>query len=140
MGVDPDRAFGAVETERSHPDSTGIDRLGAAEIVRLMNDEDAVVVAAVREVLPDVARAVEAVAERLQRGGRLIYVGAGTSGRLGVLDASECPPTFNTPPDMVVGVIAGGEVALRTAVEEVEDRTDAGREDVAGLEVSEWTW
>lgn len=137
VGNEPDPALAALETERRNDASAAIDRMNAREIVALMNEEDAVVVAAVREILPAVAQAVEGIVEQLRRGGRLIYVGTGTSGRLGVLDASECPPTFSTPPEMVVGVIAGGDGALRRAVEEVEDRPEAGRADVADLGVGE---
>ncbi len=114
-------------TEARNPGSEAIDRLGAAEIVALMNAEDAKVVAAVAEESAAIARAVEWAAERFRRGGRLIYVGAGTSGRLGVLDASECPPTFGTPPEMVVGLIAGGPAALTRAIEGAEDDPDARR-------------
>src|SRR5690349_3611379 len=91
-------------TEARNPHSEAIDRLSAAEIVALMNREDGEVVAAVGAVSPAIAQAIELAAERLRRGGRLIYVGAGTSGRLGVLDAAECPPTFSTPPELVVGL------------------------------------
>ena len=136
MDVDPDPALAALETEQVNPASSGLDRFSAAEIAALMNAEDARVVAAVREVLPAIGRAIDAIADHLQGGGRLVYVGAGSSGRLGVLDASECPPTFNTPPEMVVGIIAGGDVALRRAVEEIEDRPEAGREDMERLCVS----
>ena len=95
-------------TEARNPRTTEIDAVGALGIVQIMNDEDVKVVEAVRAEAANVAKAVEWTAERFRRGGRLIYVGAGTSGRLGVLDASECPPTFSTPPGMVVGRIAGG--------------------------------
>jgi N-acetylmuramic acid 6-phosphate etherase len=104
-------------TESLNPLSAEIDRLDARGIVALMNGEDAKAVAAVAEVSDAVARAVELAADRFRKGGRLIYVGAGTSGRLGVLDASECPPTFNSPSGMVVGLIAGGPLALTRAVE-----------------------
>jgi N-acetylmuramic acid 6-phosphate etherase len=105
------------------------------QIAMLMNREDLKVVAAVERVLPDIARAIEMVTERVQAGGRLIYIGAGTSGRLGVLDASECPPTFNTPPALVVGLIAGGYRALTNAIEGAEDNRQAGEEDLRGVEV-----
>jgi N-acetylmuramic acid 6-phosphate etherase len=104
-----------------------LDRLPTAEILRRINEEDGRVSAAVRRVLPEVARAVDLIAEALRGGGRLVYVGAGTSGRLGVLDAAECPPTFGTDPEFVRGVIAGGERALVRAVEGAEDREDEGR-------------
>jgi N-acetylmuramic acid 6-phosphate etherase len=122
-------------TESRNPLSEAIDTLAPAEIVRLMNAEDARVVAAVAAESDAVARAIERAAERLGRGGRLIYVGAGTSGRLGVLDAAECPPTFSTPPGMVVGLIAGGPPALTRAVEGAEDDPDRGAADLGALSV-----
>src|SRR5262245_28206811 len=124
-------------TEARNPESEAIDRLDAAGIVALMNDEDAKVVAAVRAESAAIARAVDLASERFRRGGRLIYVGAGTSGRLGVLDASECPPTFSTPPEMVVGLIAGGSAALTRAVEGAEDSPERGAADLDVLGVSE---
>ena len=122
-------------TEAIHPDSKALDRLSAAEIVALMNAEDAVAVEAVRAESAAIARAIDEVAARFRRGGRLIYVGAGTSGRLGVLDASECPPTFGSPPSMVVGLIAGGPTALTTAVEGAEDDRERGREEIRTAQV-----
>jgi N-acetylmuramic acid 6-phosphate etherase len=124
-------------TEAINPRSEAIDTLSALEIVRLMNAEDVTVVTAVAAVAESVARAIDWAAERFARGGRLIYVGAGTSGRLGVLDASECPPTFSTPPSMVVGVISGGPVALTSSVEAAEDDPDQGAADLAALGVGE---
>jgi N-acetylmuramic acid 6-phosphate etherase len=124
-------------TEARNPRSMDIDRRSALEIVQIMNEEDARVPLAVREALPSIAEAVEAIAARMARGGRLIYVGAGTSGRLGVLDAAECVPTFSTPPELVRGLIAGGETALTRAVEGVEDDADAGRRDLEGLDLNE---
>jgi N-acetylmuramic acid 6-phosphate etherase len=124
-------------TESRNPRSEAIDTLGPLEIVALMNAEDAKVVEAVRAESEVVARAIEWAAERFRRGGRLVYVGAGTSGRLGVLDASECPPTFSTPPEMVVGLIAGGPTALTRAVEGAEDDPDRGAADVAGIGVGD---
>jgi N-acetylmuramic acid 6-phosphate etherase len=109
--------------------------LTAAQITALMNAEDSRVAEAVRSELPCVAEAVELIEARLRDGGRLIYVGAGTSGRLGVLDAAECPPTFSTPPGMVLGLIAGGEPALTRAVEAAEDSREAGREDLEAVNV-----
>ena len=117
-------------TEQENPRTRGLNRLSASEIVRLMNDEDALVAGAVREVLPEVARAVDAIVERLEKGGRLFYVGTGTSGRLGVLDASECPPTFGVSPELVQGIIAGGYEACHRAVEASEDDRAAGALDV----------
>jgi N-acetylmuramic acid 6-phosphate etherase len=123
-------------TEARNPRSDELDRLSADEIVALMSGEDAHVVAAVRAESDAIARAIDWAAERLARGGRLIYVGAGTSGRLGVLDASECPPTFGTPPEMVVGVIAGGPAALTRAIEGAEDDPARGAADIRALGVS----
>jgi len=120
-------------TEARNPLSESLDRMSAHEIVSLMNDEDAKVVRAVRAESEGIAQAIEWTAERFQRGGRLIYVGAGTSGRLGVLDASECPPTFSTPPEMVVGIIAGGSVALTRAIEGAEDNAAQGGIDLQEL-------
>jgi N-acetylmuramic acid 6-phosphate etherase len=113
-------------TEGRNPASEEIDQAQAAEIVALMNDEDARVVTAVRAEAGAIAWAIERVAAAFKNGGRLVYVGAGTSGRLGVLDAAECPPTFGTPPEMVVGLVAGGAAALVRAVEGAEDDAAAG--------------
>ena len=122
-------------TEQNNPESVSIDQMDPIQIAMLMNREDLKVVAAVERVLPDISRAIEIVTERVQAGGRLIYIGAGTSGRLGVLDASECPPTFNTPPALVVGLIAGGHRALTNAIEGAEDNRQAGEEDLRGVEL-----
>jgi N-acetylmuramic acid 6-phosphate etherase len=108
-------------TEQTNPNTRDIDRRTSLEIVTLINQEDQKVAAAVALVLPQVARAIDLIVERLQAEGRLFYVGAGTSGRLGVLDASECPPTFGVPPDLVHGIIAGGPTALHSAIEGAED-------------------
>jgi N-acetylmuramic acid 6-phosphate etherase len=116
--------LGHLSTEGARAERAEIDRLPTAELVRLMNADDAVVPAAVGEAQEAIAGAVDAIAARLEAGGRLIYVGAGTAGRIGVLDASECGPTFNT--DRVVGVIAGGQVAVSTASESAEDNREAG--------------
>jgi N-acetylmuramic acid 6-phosphate etherase len=123
-------------TEQHNPDSAAIDALSALDIVTLMNREDAQVAAAVQTQLPVIARAVDLIVGRLQRGGRLLYLGAGTSGRLGVLDAAECPPTFSTPPELVVGLIAGGSAALTRAVEGAEDRPEWARRDLEACAVS----
>ena len=122
-------------TESRNPRSSAIDSATALELVELMNAEDSGVVEAVRAESRSIATAVEWTAERFNRGGRLIYVGAGTSGRLGVLDASECPPTFSTPPEMVVGLIAGGPKALTRSIENAEDDPDQGAADLAALDV-----
>lgn len=110
-----------LETEQRNPNSDRIDEASALEICRIINREDAGVAAAVEEALPAIAAVMDLVANALSAGGRLFYLGAGTSGRLGVLDASECPPTYNTDPAMVQGVIAGGEAAVFSAVEGAED-------------------
>jgi len=113
-------------TEQRNPRTQRIDVASSLEIVDLMNAEDATVAPAVHAVRDELARAIDLVVTAFQRGGRLIYVGAGTSGRLGVLDASECPPTFGTPPEMVIGVIAGGYTALVKSSEGAEDDVNAG--------------
>jgi N-acetylmuramic acid 6-phosphate etherase len=123
-------------TEARNPASERIDTLSALEIVRLMNAEDAKVPEAVGRVADEIARAVEVIADRLSRGGRLIYFGAGTSGRLGVLDATECPPTFSTRPEQVVGLIAGGYSALTRAVEGAEDHPEFAVEDLQQIQLS----
>ncbi|KMK51964.1 N-acetylmuramic acid-6-phosphate etherase [[Actinobacillus] muris] len=120
-------------TEQRNPKSMEMDRLSAAEIVALMNEEDRQVPAAVQACLPQIAAAVEQIVAAFQRGGRLVYLGAGTSGRLGVLDASECPPTFGTSLEMVKGLIAGGDKALRQAVEGAEDSDEAGKADLQAV-------
>ena len=108
-------------TEQRNPNSMHVDSLSALEIVQLMNEEDKQVPLAIEKCLPQIAQAVECIVSAFQQGGRLVYVGAGTSGRLGVLDASECPPTFGVSPEMVKGIIAGGERALRHPIEGAED-------------------
>jgi len=117
-------------TEQENPRSKDLSSQSTAEIVALMNEEDAVVAAAVQRVLGDVVRAVDETVARLEKGGRLFYTGTGTSGRLGVLDASECPPTFGVSPELVQGVIAGGYDACHRAVEASEDDADAGAADL----------
>ncbi|KJY33403.1 MULTISPECIES: N-acetylmuramic acid 6-phosphate etherase [Streptomyces] len=123
----------ALTTEAFRPDLAEIDRLPTLEIARLMNAEDATVPAAVAAQLEPIAAAVDAIAERMARGGRLVYAGAGTAGRLGVLDASECPPTFNTDPAQVVGLIAGGPGAMAAAVEGAEDSPELAAADLTAL-------
>ena len=108
-------------TEQRNPNSMHVDSLSALEIVQLMNKEDKQVPLAIEKCLPQIAQAVECIVAAFQQGGRLVYIGAGTSGRLGVLDASECPPTFGVSPEMVKGIIAGGERALRHPIEGAED-------------------
>lgn len=126
-----------LSTEARNPDSMNLDVMSPLEIVTLMNHEDARAVASVTEVLPQVATAIEWATEALRSGGRIVYMGAGTSGRLGVLDAVECPPTFGVSPDMVVGLIAGGEGAFIKAVEGAEDSVQLGEDDLRGIHVSE---
>lgn len=113
-------------TEAVNPDTLMIDECTTEEMIQLMNQQDALVPAAIAEEIPQIAKAVDILHHRLSNGGRMFYIGAGTSGRLGVLDASECPPTFGTDPTLVQGYIAGGDIALRTAVEGCEDDMDGG--------------
>ncbi|MBE3014773.1 N-acetylmuramic acid 6-phosphate etherase [Microbispora sp. NEAU-D428] len=120
------QSLAALATEQSDPRYSGIDTLPTEEIARLMNAGDAAVPAAVGRAVPAISAAIDAIAARMADGGRLLYVGAGTSGRLAVLDASECPPTFGTHPDLVQGIIAGGEAALVRSVEGAEDDAEAG--------------
>ncbi|MEU0430548.1 N-acetylmuramic acid 6-phosphate etherase [Streptomyces sp. NPDC006290] len=123
-------------TEAFRPELSEIDRLPTLEIARLMNGEDTTVPTAVAAQLPLIAAAIDAIAERMSRGGRLIYAGAGTAGRLGVLDASECPPTFNTEPSQVVGMIAGGPTAMVTSIEGAEDSRELAAADLDALAVT----
>ncbi|MGA3127273.1 MAG: N-acetylmuramic acid 6-phosphate etherase [Candidatus Korobacteraceae bacterium] len=120
-----------VRSERKQRSSFDLDRLSALEIARLMNRQDSMVVQAVRKALPAIAEAIDIVCDRLAQGGRLIYVGSGTSGRIGALDASECPPTFGSAPEMIQYVIAGGEDALAKASEGCEDSAELGASDIA---------
>jgi N-acetylmuramic acid 6-phosphate etherase len=129
-------SLGHLTTEAVNPASARIDELDAAGIVAVMNAEDAEVAAAVARESAAIAQAIEIIAERFRDGGRLVYIGAGTSGRLGVLDASECPPTFGTPPEMVVGLIAGGPQALTRAVEGAEDSRELAASDLAAIGLS----
>ncbi|WEK62481.1 MAG: N-acetylmuramic acid 6-phosphate etherase [Candidatus Microbacterium colombiense] len=124
-------------TEASTTERGDLDLLDTAELVQRMNAEDARVPAAVALRTAEIAAAVDGITERFRRGGRLIYIGAGTAGRVGVLDASECPPTFGTDPSMVVGLIAGGETAIRSAVENAEDDEDAAADSLRELGLSE---
>jgi len=119
-----------LKTEQQNPRSRGLDKKSSLAIVRLINSEDARVAAAVRQELPKIAAAVDAIADSLSRGGRLFYVGAGTSGRLAFLDAAECPPTFGTAPSLVQAVVAGGSRAMRQAVEGAEDSARNGALDL----------
>ena len=128
--------LGSISTEGRNPATAEIDTLDSLGIVTAINEQDQLVAPAVANVLPHVARAVDAIVSSIQHGGRLVYIGAGTSGRLGVLDASECPPTFNTDPGLVIGLIAGGDHALRHPIEQVEDRQDAGKADLQSIDLT----
>ena len=118
-------------TEASNPLTENIDELPTLDMLRLISDEDRKAVASVVATLPDIAKAIDEIARRVEDGGRLFYIGAGTSGRLGVLDASEIPPTFSVPPTLVQGLIAGGDSALRNSSEKSEDSPEQGAEDLA---------
>lgn len=122
--------LGHLATEQRNAASSELDALPTLELMGVFNREDRKVAESVERELPRIAAAVDAITAVLERGGRLFYTGAGTSGRLGVLDASECPPTFNVPPGLVVGLIAGGDRALRSAAEGVEDRPEQGEADL----------
>jgi N-acetylmuramic acid 6-phosphate etherase len=128
------RELGRLTTEAIDPSMDDLDLRSTEALVHAMNAQDAIVPAAVALAAPAIAQAVDGTAERMRRGGRLIYVGAGTSGRLGVLDASECAPTFGVEPGLVVGIIAGGDAALRGAIEAAEDGIDQGREAIVELD------
>ena len=125
--------LGALVSETRNPQTMDLDALSTLELVHRFNQQDTLVAEAVKATLPDVASAVDAAAEALKSGGRIIYMGAGTSGRLGVLDASECPPTFGVPHGLVVGLIAGGPGALLKAVEGAEDNAQLGEDDLIAL-------
>ncbi len=122
-------------TEQANPNSRHIDKLSTLDMLALINREDAQVAVAIETVIPQIADAVDMIAAALQNGGRLFYVGAGTSGRLGVLDAVECVPTFSTPPDLVQGIVAGGRAALTQAVEGAEDHRDQAKRDLVARDV-----
>ena len=124
-------------TEQRNPESVDIDRATTREILEIINTEDHLVPIAVRREIPYIEQAVEIVLEAFRNGGRLIYVGAGTSGRVGVQDAAECTPTFGTPPEMVVGLIAGGKDAMFVAQEGAEDFEESGVEDLKAIDVNE---
>ncbi|EPK7284449.1 N-acetylmuramic acid 6-phosphate etherase [Citrobacter farmeri] len=128
--------LGALVSETRNPQTMDLDALSTLELVHRFNQQDTLVAEAVKATLPDVASAVDAAAEALKSGGRIIYMGAGTSGRLGVLDASECPPTFGVPHGLVVGLIAGGPGALLKAVEGAEDNAQLGEDDLIALNLT----
>ena len=127
------KELNALATEGANPASMALDTLSARQLVELINAEDRKVAPAVGTQLENIARAVDVIAEKLENGGRLVYMGAGTSGRLGILDASECPPTYGVPPEMVVGLIAGGPEAIKQAQENVEDSLTAGPEQMKAI-------
>lgn len=131
MSAHDQAQLGSLLTETRNPATEHLDELSTLDMLTVVNDEDAKVAATVRAELPRIAEAVDAVADRFERGGRLFYVGAGTSGRLGVLDASECPPTFSVSADLVQGLIAGGDRALRLSSEHSEDSRGEGARDLA---------
>ncbi|WP_103126285.1 N-acetylmuramic acid 6-phosphate etherase [Nostoc cycadae] len=128
---------GHLLTEQVNPLSLNLDQLSALELVELFNSEDQKAVAAVAAAKVELAQAIERTAERLHQGGRLFYIGAGTSGRLGVLDAAECPPTFCTPPELVQGIIAGGAGALVRSSEDLEDRAQDGEAAIAQRQITQ---
>jgi N-acetylmuramic acid 6-phosphate etherase len=131
----PDQsALGSLLTEARNPASDRLDQLSTLEMLELMNAEDATVAAAVHAELPHIERAIDAIAARFAEGGRLFYIGAGTSGRLGVLDASECPPTFSVDADLFQGLIAGGDRALRLSSEHSEDSREEGARDLVAAQ------
>ncbi|EGR3451881.1 N-acetylmuramic acid 6-phosphate etherase [Vibrio parahaemolyticus] len=123
-------------TESRNPASAEIDTLSTIEMLQVINEEDQKVALAVKAVLPQIAKAVDAITQAFTNGGRLVYMGAGTSGRLGILDASECPPTYGTHPDMVIGLIAGGHQAILKAVENAEDDVKMGQDDLKALHLT----
>ncbi|MBE3469392.1 N-acetylmuramic acid 6-phosphate etherase [Enterobacter cloacae complex sp. P15RS] len=128
--------LGSLVSETRNPQTMDLDALSTLELVNRFNQQDTLVALAVKETLPEVAKAVDAAADALKAGGRIIYMGAGTSGRLGVLDASECPPTFGVPHGLVVGLIAGGPGALLKAVEGAEDNKQLGEDDLRTLNLT----
>ena len=130
------KSLSTLITEQRNPNSVDIDCQSALDIVRLMNKEDKQVPLAIEACLPEISIAVDKIVYAFQQGGRLVYIGAGTSGRLGVLDASECPPTFGVSAEMVKGIIAGGEHAIRHPVEGAEDNTKAVLEDLQSINFS----
>lgn len=128
--------LGKLTTEKRNPQTMNLDKMSVQGMLELMNEEDAKVAGAIKLALPEIEKAVVTITESLKSGGRLIYMGAGTSGRLGVLDAAECVPTFGVSPDLVVGLIAGGERAMTKAVEGAEDSQELGGEDLENLKLT----
>lgn len=132
-----DSYLAQLTTETVNPLTKDIDECGTVEMLHLINEQDSLVPGAVAKEIPQIAAAVDRIVESLRRGGRMFYIGAGTSGRLGILDASECPPTYGTDPDMIQAYIAGGDSALRTAAEGCEDSEDSGRQLIEDCGVTE---
>ena len=126
-----------LDTEQSNPDSLHIDEMSTIDILTTINNEDQKVAFAVKDVLPQISDAVDCIYQQMSQGGRLIYIGAGTSGRLGVLDASECPPTYGVDPRLVQGLIAGGNIALTTAIEGAEDSQKLAVEDLKNIHLTD---
>ena len=124
-------------TEKTNPQTVNIDLASSFEIAQMINNEDLKIAQKINENLDSIAKGIDIISENFLKGGRLFYFGAGTSGRLGVVDASECPPTFNSPNEMVQGIIAGGDRALRFAIEGAEDSIDCAREDFAKANINE---
>lgn len=129
--------LGKMETEKQNPNTMNLDEMSIKEALTIMNSEDKKVAEAIGEVIPEIEEAVQVITSQLKKGGRLIYTGAGTSGRLGVLDAAECPPTFGTPKEQIVGLIAGGQRAFTEAIEGSEDSREMGKEDLKAIELNE---
>ena len=127
----------SLDTERRNINTMNLDELSAVEIIEKINQEDEKIADCVKPTIPEIGKAVEFAVDSIKRGGRLIYIGAGTSGRLGILDASECPPTYGVPFDMVIGIMAGGDKAMRKAVEGAEDSKELAVNDLKELELSE---
>ncbi len=132
-----DDVFDSLITEQQNENSKDIDTMDTIDILKVMNDEDKKVAYAVEKCLEDIALAVDGIVERMEKGGRLLYFGAGTSGRLGILDAAECPPTFGTEPELVQGIMAGGSDAFNIAREDIEDYKEEGAAAVIRKEVTE---
>ncbi|KOO42753.1 N-acetylmuramic acid 6-phosphate etherase [Priestia koreensis] len=123
-------------TEKRNPNTMNIDQSSSLDIIKMINEEDQSVALTVQKVLPTIARVIDRIVDRAKKGGRIFYIGAGTSGRLGILDASECPPTYSTEPDFVQAIIAGGETAILHAVEGAEDNVDLGADEIAKRNVT----
>lgn len=124
-------------TEQQNPNTLDLDRMSVKEALVVMNNEDKKVPEAIEKVIPEIEEAIHIIIDQLKKGGRIVYIGAGTSGRLGVLDAAECPPTFGTPKELVVGLIAGGEKAFTEAIEGSEDSEEMGKNDLIAIQLSE---